>query len=305
MELSKARVNIAYDGSSVRDGSMDVRDLAPALLAVGQLFDSANRVLNGSGAPKISINVVGTAPGSFEIVLDVIQSYYEQARSFLSGDGITAAINLKELLLTGSVSLFYLLKHFKGNRPERLERLSEDTIRLTFDGESLDVPLSLLRLYQDLAVRKALEQVIAEPLGKEGIDQFRILEESKVVEIASREDASFFVSPEADGKLVLDETRRAAFSIVSLAFKEDNKWRLHDGNAQISATIEDRDFLGKVDSARVSFTKGDVLVCEVRVRQTQTYNGLKAEHSVLKVLEHIRAPQQLELPIEDTRAGEW
>lgn len=306
VELSKTRVNVAYDGNAVRDGSMDVRDLAPALLAFGQLFDAANRVLNGPDAPKISINVLATAPGSFEIVLEVTQTLYEQARSLLSGDDVSAAINLKELLLTGAAvggSVFYLLKRFKGKRPDRLERLSEDTIRLTFSGENIDVPLKLLRLYQDLAIRKALEQVIAEPLSKEGIEQFRIIDASEVIESANREEASYFVSPEPDGKVILDETRRAAFAIVSLTFKEDNKWRLHDGNAQISAIIEDRDFLSKVDNSQISFTKGDVLVCEVRVKQMQTASGLKSEHSVIKVLEHIRMPQQLDLPIEDPRDG--
>jgi len=30
---------------------------------------------------------------------------------------------------------------------------------------------------------------------------------------------------------------RAAFSIISLAFKDDNKWSVYDGNTPISALI--------------------------------------------------------------------
>ena len=36
-------------------------------------------------------------------------------------------------------------------------------------------------------------------------------------------------------KTLTESTRRAAFSIVSLAFKEDNKWRLYNGNTQARA----------------------------------------------------------------------
>lgn len=303
-EVSKARLTIAYDGEAVRDGSMEVRDLAPALLAVGQLFDAANHTLNGPDAPKMTVNVVATAPGSFEIGIDIIQSLYEQAKLLLNGDTITAALNLKELILTGvggGVSLVWLLKRHKGKKPDRVERLSEDTIRLTFDGQSTDVPLELLRLYQDLSVRKALEGVITDPLRKPGIDQFKVIEGKKVTEEVGKSEASYFVSPEPDGKVLLEDVRKAAFSIVSLAFKEDNKWRLHDGNSQISAIIEDKDFLYKVDHQQISFTKGDVLVCQVRVTQTQTGGGLKTEYAVIKVENHIRQPQQMDLLIEEPK----
>jgi len=53
------------------------------------------------------------------------------------------------------------------------------------------------------------------------------------------DDVNAFAVPEADEETLLDDVRRSAFSIVSLAFKEDNKWRLHDGNTQISAIITD------------------------------------------------------------------
>jgi hypothetical protein len=303
-DVSKARLTIAYDGDALRNGSMDVRDLAPALLAIGQLFDAANRVLNGTDAPKMTVNVVATTPGSFEISIDIIQSLYEQAKLLLSGETITAALNLKELILTGvggSVSLLWIIKHYKGKKPDRVERISDDTIRLTFDGQSTDVPLELLRLYQDLSVRKALEGVVTDPLKKDGIDQFKVIEAKGVAEEVQKSEASYFVSPEADGKVLLQDVRKSAFSIVSLAFKEDNKWRLHDGNAQISAIIEDKDFLYKVDHQQISFTKGDVLVCQVRITQTQTASGLKTEYAVIKVEEHVRTPQQMDLLIEEPK----
>lgn len=303
-ELSKAAFTIAYDGRAIEDGSMDVRDLAPALLAVGQLFDAANQALNGSDAPPITVNVQATNRGSFEIDLTVVQTFFDSMKSFLSGDWVTAAINLKELVFGGAaltVGLAALITRLKGRKPDRIEKLSEDTVRITIDGDSIDIPLKLLRLYQDVAVRKAYEDLVAVPLQKEGIDRFKVLDKRTEIAAVSKESSVYFVAPELPAEVVLEDIRKAAFSIVSLAFKENNKWRLHDGNNQISATIEDADFLQRVDSNLIRFAKGDILVCEVKVRQTQTEQGLKTEYTVIRVLEHRPAARQIDMFIEDPR----
>ncbi|MGM9458208.1 hypothetical protein ACRERF_15230, partial [Lacticaseibacillus rhamnosus] len=84
--------------------------------------------------------------------------------------------------------------------------------------------------------------------------------------VVTSSEADAFRKPESEEQILLDDVRRSAFSIVSLAFKDDNKWRLHDGNSQISTSIADEDFLRRVDHNEISFAKGDVLICDVRVR---------------------------------------
>lgn len=96
----------------------------------------------------------------------------------------------------------------------------------------------------------------------------------------------------------VEDERKMAFSIVSLAFREDNKWRLYDGAATIYATISDTEFLDRVDANQEIFAKGDVLVCLVRVRQWQTVSGARTEYDVIRVLEHRQAARQLRLPID-------
>ncbi|MCP4049893.1 MAG: hypothetical protein GY730_04225 [bacterium] len=84
-------------------------------------------------------------------------------------------------------------------------------------------------------------------------------------------------------------------AIVSLAFKDDNKWRLNDGNNSISVLIKDEGFLNQVDKSHISFAKGDLLICKVKKLQWQTEGGLKTEYEVMKVNEHRPAPKQLNI----------
>ncbi|MCI0663522.1 MAG: hypothetical protein L0220_20865, partial [Acidobacteria bacterium] len=100
------------------------------------------------------------------------------------------------------------------------------------------------------------------------------------------EDKNKFVLSEAQPETVVDDTRRLAFSIRSLAFQEENKWRLFDGQNTITAKIEDRDFIERVNMNMIRFSKGDILMCEVKMVQTQSIDGLKTEYTVLRVIEH-------------------
>jgi hypothetical protein len=291
-----AKFTIAYDGPAVKNGEMDVRDLAPALLAVGQLFDAANIALYGQEAKPISVKVAATQAACFEIDLVAMGSIWDQARLLLSGDAATAIANLVTFITIGGGSLIALIKFLHGKNPDRVEEIGEGKIRITYGSETLIVPLEMLRLYRDVQVRKAVEKLIEEPLSKDGIDSFKILDAKKVAytEVVKSE-ASYFIAPIPTDNVLLNQSIRAAYSIVSLAFKEDNKWRLFDGNNQINATISDEDFLSRVDKSQIRFAKGDILICEVTVEQVQSASGLKTNYAVTKVIEHKPALRQLDI----------
>ena len=67
MSVRRTSFTISYSGGALESHQMDVRDLGPALMSLGQLFDEANKVLNG-GKVSIKIEVKAHQTGSFEIV---------------------------------------------------------------------------------------------------------------------------------------------------------------------------------------------------------------------------------------------
>ena len=139
----QAHVDMVYDGPALADGSMNVRDLAPAMMAVGGFFESANRISNG-GRASISVNVRATSAGSFHIIFEVIQNV--EAAGVLEadiGEFLTTANALKALLLGGAGlggGIVWLIKWLRGRKPQ-LTRVNESLYTFTIDDETYEVPV--------------------------------------------------------------------------------------------------------------------------------------------------------------------
>ncbi len=279
--------DIVYDGPAVADGSMNVRDLAPAMLAVGTLFEAANNITNGQRA-NVNINVRATSPGSFHILYEVIQATMPQS---IDTSLLTTAIQLKELLIGGIIitsSLMAVIKWVNRRKP-KLNKINDELYTLVIDNETYELPLGLLRLYQDASIRHALADIV-HPIKEQGINRIRILDNKQPIQEITKDEVDAFDVPESQ-ELLLDEIRRQAFSIIGLSFKEDNKWRLTDGENTFSVSMKDATFQRRVDNNQVAFAKGDVLVCDLRAVQWQVEGGIKTEYEVIKVVNYKPARQ--------------
>jgi hypothetical protein len=280
---------------------MDVKELAPALLAIGDLLEAATKSLCGDQV-RPQVNVRGSfKTGSFGIDFTLATSLVSKVRDLFAGSDVTAIANALAILTllgfvakTGNKGLFAVLKWLRGRQIERVQ-IDENSAVLHVQGEVLGIELNVLTLLRDVSVREAASRVLS-PLARDGITLFSAGTDSTIVETVTKDEMSWFHAPEQSDTLLLDETRKMVFSIVSLAFKDDNKWRLYDGAATIHASITDAEFLNRVDSNLVSFSKGDVLVCNVHVKQWQTSHGARTEYEVIDVLEHRTAARQIQLP---------
>lgn len=299
MDMSQFR--ITYDGPALETSEMDVRELAPALLAVGDLLEASTKALCGDQVrPQVSVRG-SFKTGSFGIDFTLATSLASKMRELFAGNEATAVANAIAILgalgivaEAGKRGLLSVLKWVRGRQIERVQ-INESSATLFVDGDQLEIELSVLALLRDVSVREATVRVL-QPLEREGITMFAAGTNTDATVVITDNEIGWFSAPPQSDVLLLDETRKMAFSIVSLAFKDDNKWRLYDGAATIHATIADSEFLSRVDHNLVSFAKGDVLVCRVHVRQWQTPTGAKTEYEVVQVLEHRAAARQIPLP---------
>lgn len=305
--MSHETIQLAYDGEALREGSMDVRDLAPALLAIGRLCERANTVLNGDRA-EVAVKVRSDfKTGSFELHIDVSQKIIEAAKFLFSHkDEVTTARDLLTILgLSASglsatgIGLFKLIKWLKGRKATKTIVLENGNTRIFVDtstDEHIDVKPEVVNLYNDEGIRQASLDVV-KPLETTGIDTFEVREETGPIDIIKREDlpsfASLSVTP-PEVPLVTSE-RDAALVVIKPSFDDDLKWMFSDGEARFSAAMMDSVFLEKLSNRQISFAKGDVLVVHLSTKSYQTATGLRTEHKVDKVLEVKPAPRQMSL----------
>ncbi|PMS18899.1 hypothetical protein C0Z18_16205 [Trinickia dabaoshanensis] len=292
------RFHVVYDGPALEEHRMDVRDLAPALVAFADLFAAVNKEVNGDAADvRVQVNASFKA-GSFGVDLVATQHLVSQLRDIFSGTSAAAISNAGGILaligmtVSSGYGLIQLLLRLAGRKPVRIEQKGDIARVWINQTETVEVERDVVRLYRNSVVRSSLEKVVS-PLERDGIDDFGIvMNGQKVLDLHTEDLPSFSARvSDADAEVVSDATARKLLQIESLTFKDGNKWRVSDGNATYYVAIEDKRFLAKIDAGE-RFGKGDVLLVDLRQVQTIEGGKLVTESMIVEVIEHRQPLQQ-------------
>lgn len=303
---SKRKVTsvIAYDGDALRSGQMDIRELAPALMGFGDLVRDANRALNGDRADVTVLVTSKFRRGSFGIKISLIQTILQHAKGLFGSEMLHDAVTLAKLLGLTIYSekpkevvenVFELLKFLRGSEAKKTEPLPDGSVKVTnVKGDTRIVNNGTLILVQDNSVRNDVRRLLL-PLSSPGIDRFetRDVKTKEPVETITRGDLP--VVPALPPAMTMTmhempalETRSTGlFQIVSLVFREGNKWKLNAGQGDFWAEIEDPVFLNRVHRHEILFGEGDALKAEYVSTAVRAGKKIESETKIVRVIEVI------------------
>lgn len=298
----KEQFQVVYDGRALQSNEMDVRDLAPALLAISDILDEANKINYGEKT-KVQVNVKGTfQSGSFGFDLTVVQGGINGLTSLFNSTEANAASNLLQILgfiLPGGGLLGFLL-WLRNRKIKNIENISNTKaiVEVEENGEKYETSPKVIALFSNVKIRTSIQKVITEPLSKDGIDTFAIKQDGNETSV-KKEEKDYFKLSEIPDELLRDEEREVILTVVTISFTEGHKWKFSDGNVEFFATITDEDFVKKVQENKDGFFKDDLFKVKLQEKQWISDTGLKSDYEITKVLEHRSGAKQIKLPFDD------
>mgnify|MGYP001030298992 CR=1 FL=1 len=298
----KELLHIIYDGPALQDNEMDVRDLAPSLLAFADLLEETNRILYGDKT-QVQINIKGSfKTGSFKVDLSVIQKSVKDMIDLFNTKNANAITNILQILGISlqdakKIGLIQLIKWLKNRKIKKITKIGKGKTILEVDDEQREVEEKVLDLFRNLRIRNNIEVFVTKPLDKEGINTLK-MKYQRNVETIKKGEKDYFRKPEVEDEPLEDQIIETNLQPVTVCFAEGNKWRFTDGGSTFFVLVLDNNFIEKVKSNKISFSAGDIFKVKLRRKQFVTDEGIKTEYEILKVISHRPAAKQIKLPFE-------
>ena len=301
---------------------MDIAELAPAMVALGQVFQLAHQEANGDRS-KLTVNVHAFRGGSFGVDLDLCVGLTEQIKQLFGSDLKDAqaivAIIFGSRGLAGTaaaasaataIGLFRLVRWLRGRKPASVEEVETAAGRTMFNitvnnevtvqgsPNTVVVLPETLRLLQSEPARAALERAVR-PLRSPGVNLLKTREapggsEQVTYEVvAERDDLPAFetrLPPSTEQDALLDDRTQEGVYLVRKPdlLKPETKWRLclDSKDPGIQASIHDEAFLARIRGHEIKFGFEDAIRVRLRTVQHRGADGrVESTHTVEEVLQ--------------------
>lgn len=275
-EMTKHVVTtIRYDGPALTNHQMDVQELAPALLALAEMVQLANKTFNGDTASMKVLVKADVKQQCFQLDIHLAQTVLESARHLFSTDQYKTAKEIAELLdlcipgglASGTVGgVFLLWKRLLGSKDAPAVAITTEqhggttTLVHAGDGSPVTVNNYVYQLASDPEMI-ALGKKVLKPLARPGYETLGFYQESKAAVEWSEAEAKEFVerTPAFTAPVVETEDSnvtpfRTVVSVKTQRNEGKAQWEIKWASKAYMASMEDLEWLADFQAGKVHFT---------------------------------------------------
>lgn len=192
-EMGKhVRTTIRYDGAALANHEIDVRDLAPALIALADIVQIANRKFNDDRAEiRVLVNA-DVEQRCFMIDISLVMSFLDHAKSFFDADRVKTAKEIADWLgiiagaagtTAGGIWTVWKLLSGRDRKNFQIEIEGDIVAITTPDGNKVKVARETYALATDKDVQ-ARGRTILKPLEQPGYESLSFLQnDDEIVEV--------------------------------------------------------------------------------------------------------------------------
>ena len=270
---------VRYDGPALKDHQMDVQELAPALLALAEMIQLANKKLNGNAASMKVLVKADVEQKCFQLDIHLVQTILESAKHLFGTEEYKTAKEIAEMLdlvlpygvggtFTGGI--WWLWKKIYGEEtpPDGAETAltvnqhgGQTTIVRPSDGGTVTVNNNVYVLATDPDM-VALGKKVVQPLKREGYETLGFYRGDKPTVVWDKDEAKRFIRAPTDSLMPANDDDQdvnkfrfpATVSVKTQRNQGKAQWEIKWANKAEMASMEDLDWLEDFQAGRVPFT---------------------------------------------------
>ncbi|HEV2756215.1 MAG TPA: hypothetical protein VG318_10635 [Actinomycetota bacterium] len=301
--MESREFSLTYRGPALEEGRIPVRDLAPALIALGDLFQVAREVAEPD-APPVHLEVRAFDDGSFKTALVAV---IQGIGGVLLSDPASALSNLISIIGDAELGVFAVLKRIKGRITGITHNKDGSTVITTANGDIYNFPNAQQPVFRILEAPRGRDaaRTVLEPLRKEGLEEAEIdaTGAGPLTLTAAQADTldrlDEIDQDDSEIEPIIEQVVEAVLIPLQPTLDPRYMARFQMGEQVIRARIEDEVYWGKLRRHEEGYLEGDTMRVRLRMRQWPPDTGKSIEWAIVEVLRHSHpASRAIRLPFE-------
>jgi len=289
--MEQETLTIKFDG---QNHQVDVQTFVYSVLNFTTVIKETNKK---NGGNPININIKAPEKGS--LLVDLVTNAINN-QTLLNATTILSST----IVIVGGV--YQLHKFISGKKTKEVKSENGSTIITLEDNSTLTIAENIYNIYNSTpAIPDSISKNFSALSEDPAVTNFEVFRngKEKIIEVAKEDYARMSIKQQIETENSRTIVESANLYIYKVVFeKTDRKWEFYYNGNKISANLFDEEFFKLIDQGE-SFSKGDQLKVDLQVTQVfdesiGTY--VNQSHAVLKVYEHIKRSEPIELPFNKT-----